>query len=144
MLPASVIVLTTKGSGLVEAVGRNVKKLVPGGPCRDIAFWGERPLCIGGHPACCGQWVPLTFSGGRQGEGGLLHDGAEEMHGRFFGRSSSANYASSDQSNAIQCVLMDAPPELLGVPGCGVKTGAMNIGSTTVGGTFPLIADSPG
>lgn len=120
-------VLGHEGSGVVEAVGENVNKLIPGDHVvLSIPFCGICPACTSGHLAYCDQLVPLCFSDGRSGEAGTFHDGDEEVHGHFFGQSSFANYAIANQTNAIK-VRKDAPLEILGVLGCGVQTGAISV-----------------
>lgn len=120
-------VLGHEGSGIVESVGANVTKVVPGDHVvLTVAFCGECRPCISGHPAYCDQLVPLNFSDGRSGEAGTFYDGDKEIHGHFFGQSSFANYAIAHHSNVIK-VRKDAPLELLGVLGCGVQTGAITV-----------------
>jgi aryl-alcohol dehydrogenase len=117
-------VLGHEGSGIVEAVGDNVSKVVPGDHVvLTYAFCGQCRACDSGHPAYCEKFVLLNFTDERSGEAGTFHDGDKEVHGHFFGQSSFANLAVSNQHNVIK-VRKDAPLELLGVLGCGIQTGA--------------------
>jgi aryl-alcohol dehydrogenase len=117
-------VLGHEGSGIVEAVGEKVTKVEPGDHVvLTFAFCGECRACDSGHPAYCERFLPLNFTDERSGGAGTFHDGSEEVHGHFFGQSSFANFAISNQHNVIK-VRKDAPLELLGVLGCGVQTGA--------------------
>lgn len=120
-------VLGHEGSGIVQAVGASVTKVVPGDHVvLTYAFCGECPTCTSGHPAYCDNLLPLTFTDGREGEAGSFYDGEKAIHGHFFGQSSFANYAIAHHTNVIK-VRKDAPLELLGVLGCGVQTGAVTV-----------------
>jgi aryl-alcohol dehydrogenase len=117
-------VLGHEGSGIVQAVGDNVTKVVPGDHVvLTYAFCGQCFACDSGHPAYCEKFVPLNFTDERSGGTGTFYEGNEEVHGHFFGQSSFANFAISRQRNVVK-VRKDAPLELLGVLGCGVQTGA--------------------
>src|ERR1700732_5004296 len=55
-------VLGHDGSGIVQAVGASVTKVVPGDHVvLTYAFCGECPTCTSGHPAYCDNLLPLTF-----------------------------------------------------------------------------------
>lgn len=122
-------VLGHEGSGIVEAIGDQVTKVHPGDHVvLTYAFCGECQYCDG-HPAYCEQFVPLNFTDARSGQPGTFHNGKEEVHGHFFGQSSFANFAISNQRNVIK-VRKDVPLELLGSLGCGVQTGAGTVMNT--------------
>lgn len=139
-------VLGHEGSGIVEAVGANVTKVVAGDHVvLTVAFCGECQPCTSGHPAYCDKLVPLNFADARSGEAGTFYDGDQEVHGHFFGQSSFANYAIAHHSSVIK-VRKDAPLELLGVLGCGVQTGAitvMNALKAAPGGSIAVFGVGP-
>lgn len=119
------IVLGHEGSGVVEAVGADVTKVVPGDhvvltflPC------GGCRACLEGAPASCENFNALNFSGQRPDGSHALHDQAgHDLHDRFFGQSSFGTYALANERNVVK-VRKDAPLELLGPLGCGIQTGA--------------------
>jgi len=119
------VVLGHEGAGVVTAVGAEVRKVDVGdhvvltflscGTCRP---------CIEGAPASCQNFNALNFSGQRlDGSHALCCDDSQELHDRFFGQSSFAEFAVVDQRNLVK-VRSDAPLELLGPLGCGIQTGA--------------------
>jgi len=121
-LPA---VLGHEGSGVVEAVGKNVADVEPGDRVvLSFDYDDDCPSCHAGHPAYCEDFFAHNF-GGRRPEDGtspLSRDG-EELSGRFFGQSSFATHAIATERNVV-AVDDDVPLELLGPLGCGVQTGA--------------------
>lgn len=119
------VVLGHEGSGVVEAVGENIRDLEPGdhvvltylscGVCRE---------CVTGMPACCGTLLALCFNGCRpDGSHALAGANGEVVHDRFFGQSSLGSHAVAHQRNIVK-VARDLPLELLGPLGCGIMTGA--------------------
>ena len=121
------IVLGHEGSGVVEKVGRNIKKVVPGDHV--VLSYNSCGLCyncLAGEHLSCEQSFPLNF-GGRLPDGQCsLHSGEEGVGCNFFGQSSFAKYALSYERNTIK-VTKDVPLELLGPLGCGVQTGAGSV-----------------
>jgi aryl-alcohol dehydrogenase len=121
-LPA---VLGHEGSGVVEAVGAEVRSVVPGDHAvMTFMSCGYCGQCDQGHPAHCENFFGLNFGGGRgdgstatcDAHGGVLHD-------HFFGQSSFGSFAVAHERNVVK-VSRDAPLELLGPLGCGIMTGA--------------------
>ncbi len=121
-LPA---VLGHEGSGIVEAVGPQVRDLVVGdhvvltyGSC------GRCLSCAGGLSSYCKDFYNLNFSGADPHGHCAIDDAhGKPLHDHFFSQSSFATYSLSRESNAIR-VPKDAPLELLGPLGCGIQTGA--------------------
>jgi aryl-alcohol dehydrogenase len=120
------VVLGHEGAGVVEAVGAAVQKVAPGDhvavsflPC------GRCRPCLDGSPASCANFNDINFAGRRpDGSHALrLPDGNGTLHDRFFGQSSFATYAITNERNTVK-VRDDAPLELLGPLGCGIQTGA--------------------
>jgi len=121
-LPA---VLGHEGSGVVEAVGAEVRSVAPGDHVvMTFMSCGYCGQCDQGHPAHCENFFGLNFGGGRgdgstatcDAHGGVLHD-------HFFGQSSFGSFAVAHERNVVK-VSRDAPLELLGPLGCGIMTGA--------------------
>lgn len=116
-LPA---VVGHEGSGVVEAVGPAVTDIEVGDhvvlTCDSC---GRCKACEAGHPSFCGDFWALNFSG-RRTDGSTSLSG--NVAGRFFGQSSLATYCIASRRCVVQ-VPKDAPLELLGPLGCGVRTG---------------------
>jgi aryl-alcohol dehydrogenase len=114
-----------EGAGVVEAVGAQVTKVVPGDHVvMSYAFCGKCRSCHSGHPAHCLNVFPICFGGGRldgststtDADGALLHD-------HFFGQSSFAQFSMANENNVIK-VPKDLPLEMLAPLGCGLQTGS--------------------
>lgn len=119
------LVLGHEGAGVVEKVGGNVSGIAPGDHVvLTFNTCGHCDACTDDHPAYCAQYPLLNFAGGRPDGTPTLHDHAgRAIGGAFFGQSSFANHAITNQRNTIR-VRRDAPLELLGPLGCGFSTGA--------------------
>jgi len=119
------IVLGHEGSGIVEAVGPDVKGLTVGDhvvlsfdSCAACATCDEH------LPAYCHNFLAYNFAGVRLADGSTsLSKGDEVIHGNFFGQSSFASFAIAHERNTVK-VDKDLPLEILGPLGCGVQTGA--------------------
>jgi aryl-alcohol dehydrogenase len=113
-----------EGAGVVEAVGKQVKKVKPGD---HIALgWsscGECVDCRSGNDPYCGSFFPLNFGGARLDKTTTLRKGNQAIHSSFFGQSSFAGFAVVHERNAGK-VREDVPLEILGPMGCGIRTGA--------------------
>lgn len=119
------IVLGHEGSGVVEAVGAEVKNLGIGDHVvLSFNSCGHCVNCDSHKPASCTQFLAMNFAGVRLADGSspLSQDGAT-VHGTFFGQSSFATYAIAKEINAVK-VSPAAPLEILGPLGCGFQTGA--------------------
>jgi len=119
------VVLGHEGSGVVEAVGRNVTGVRPGDHVvLSFASCGGCVSCWDHAPAYCHSWVPLNFFGQRaDGSTALVDAAGAPVHSHIFGQSSFATHALVNQRNAI-AVDRDLPIQLLGPLGCGIQTGA--------------------
>ena len=118
------IVLGHEGSGVVEKVGSDVRKLTPGDHVVMTFDWcGRCPTCLAGKPSYCYEVQAVCFSGKRLDGTTTLTCNHQPVHGSFFGQSSFATHAIANERNAIK-VRKDAPLELLGPLGCGLQTGA--------------------
>lgn len=121
-LPA---VLGHEGSGVVEAVGAEVRSVAPGDHVvMTFMSCGYCGQCDQGHPAHCENFFGLNFGGGR-GDGSTATCDAhgDVLHDHFFGQSSFGSFAVAHERNVVK-VSRDAPLELLGPLGCGIMTGA--------------------
>lgn len=121
-LPA---ILGHEGAGVVRAVGKAVRSIVPGDHVvLSYMSCGRCAQCLAGCEASCQELGRLCFAQGRP-------DGSHAVHGldgrvlsdRFFGQSSFASWSVATERNAI-VVPGDIPLELLAPLGCGVMTGA--------------------
>jgi len=121
-----------EGSGVVEAVGKNVTKVAPGDHVvMSFMSCGVCKSCKLGHPAYCAQLYAANFAGGRlSDESSALTDGSgARINGHFFGQSSWATHSLAYERSVVK-VDQAAPLELLGPMGCGVQTGASCVLST--------------
>jgi aryl-alcohol dehydrogenase len=120
------IVLGHEGAGVVEAVGADVKAIVPGDHViMSYASCGECRNCLSGKPSYCVQHRACNFSGARL-DGSTSHSVAqsgEAVHGSFFRQSSFATHALASHRNVL-VVDKSLPLATLAPLGCGVQTGA--------------------
>lgn len=119
------IVLGHEGSGVVEAVGPDVKNLSAGDHVvLSFASCGTCANCDDHQPAYCHNFLPENFAGVRLADGSSpLSQGGAVVHGNFFGQSSFASYAIANERNTVK-IAKDLPLEIMGPLGCGVQTGA--------------------
>jgi aryl-alcohol dehydrogenase len=121
------IVLGHEGAGVVEEVGRAVRKVVPGDPVvLTFMSCGGCASCIRAEPAYCAHGQTLCFGGARRDGSSGMRRGKRRMAGHFFGQSSFATHALANERNVVK-VPRDAPLELLGPLGCGIQTGAGSV-----------------
>jgi aryl-alcohol dehydrogenase len=121
-----------EGSGVVEAVGKNVTKVQPGDHVvMSFMSCGVCKSCTLGRPAYCAQLYAANFAGGRlSDESSALTDaGGNRINGHFFGQSSWATHSLAYERSVVK-VDKAAPLELLGPMGCGIQTGASCVLST--------------
>jgi aryl-alcohol dehydrogenase len=115
------VVVGHEGAGVVERVGSGVHDLAAGD---HVVLAGDScggcEPCQRGHPSFCHEMWPRNFSGVRPDGTTPLSDG---VAGSFFGQSALATYSMATRRCAVR-VPADAPLELLGPLGCGVRTGA--------------------
>lgn len=122
LLPLPMI-LGHEGSGVVEAVGSEVRHLKVGdhvvlsgdscGHCRS---------CHRGLPSYCDEFIPRNLTGQRLDGSSPMQQAGSELRGRFVGQSSFATHSVVSARSAIP-VPKDLPLELLGPLGCGLTTG---------------------
>jgi aryl-alcohol dehydrogenase len=133
------VVLGHEGAGVVEKVGRSVKKLAPGDHVVLTYMWcGHCIPCLRGDLTYCANFYALNFGGAREDGSTATHDKQGAVHDHFFGQSSFGTFALTHERNAIK-VSPNAPLELLGPLGCGIQTGAgavMNALKVSPGSSF--------
>jgi len=120
-----------EGSGIVEAVGKQVTKVKPGDHVvMSFMSCGVCKSCRLGRPAYCAELYGRNFSGGRPDESSALTDAnGGRLNGHFFGQSSWATHSLAYERSVVK-VDQSAPLELLGPMGCGIQTGAGAVLST--------------
>ncbi|HYA32109.1 MAG TPA: alcohol dehydrogenase catalytic domain-containing protein, partial [Thermodesulfovibrionales bacterium] len=123
-IPPPPSVFGHEGAGVVERVGRQVKRVKPGDHV--VLGWSSCGACIpckSGNEPYCVNFFPLNFGGARSDGTTTLRKGNQVIHGSFFGQSSFANFVLAGQQNIVK-VREDVPLEVLGPMGCGIRTGA--------------------
>jgi aryl-alcohol dehydrogenase len=123
-IPPPPSVFGHEGAGVVEKVGKQVKKVKPGDHV--VLGWSSCGACIpckSGNEPYCVNFFPLNFGGARPDGTITMRKGNENIHGSFFGQSSFANFALANEANLVK-VREDVPLEILGPMGCGIRTGA--------------------
>jgi len=118
------IVLGHEGAGIVERIGKGVKKVKPGDHV--ILTYPSCGICANckkGYPYSCNSVLTLCFAGSRLDGSTTLNRNGQSVHGSFFGQSSFATHVLAYESNTLK-VPKDLPLEILGPLGCGIQTGA--------------------
>jgi aryl-alcohol dehydrogenase len=121
-LPA---VLGHEGSGIVEKVGANVRKVAVGDTVvLSFASCGVCANCLSGRGGYCPDLYGRNFSGGRpDGSSPCCDAHGERVSGYFFAQSSFGEYAMASERNVVK-IPNDVPVEIMGPLGCGIQTGA--------------------
>lgn len=123
-LPA---LLGHEGSGIVEKVGSQVRKVRPGDRVvMTFHSCGSCPSCSEGAPAYCNELMGSNFSGRRPDGSPSAHLNGEPISANFFQQSSFATYSLASERNVVKVddALSDETLALLGPLGCGIQTGA--------------------
>jgi aryl-alcohol dehydrogenase len=120
-LPA---VLGHEGAGIVEAVGKGVRRISPGDHVV-LSFSACRVCspCRRGRTPYCEHMLERNLSGRRPDGTTGYHRQGKPIAGHFFGQSSFATHALVDEGNAVK-VPREPPLDVLAPLGCGVQTGA--------------------
>jgi len=117
-------VLGHEGAGIVESVGTDVTKVMPGDHVvLTYKSCGSCHSCYEGEPGYCDSFFSENLGGTRSDGTLTLSCNGEPINGNFFQQSSFANYALAHETNVVK-VPKEAPLEMLGPLGCGVQTGA--------------------
>ncbi len=113
-----------EGSGVVEAVGADVTKVVPGDHVlMTFRSCGTCDRCDNGDAAYCRTMPNLNYAGRRGDGSSALSNQAGPVSSNFFGQSSFAAHSVTYERNVVK-VPVHLPIELLGPLGCGIQTGA--------------------
>jgi aryl-alcohol dehydrogenase len=118
-------VLGHEGAGIVEEVGRGVRRVKPGDRVMIGFPWcGECRTCLRGEMRYCEKGQPLMFSGHRlDGSTPMKRLNGEPLAGRFFQQSSWSTH-----TIALERQLAKVPdgidPDTTGPYGCSISTGA--------------------
>jgi aryl-alcohol dehydrogenase len=119
-----------EGAGVVEAVGADVRHVVPGDHVvLSFDSCGTCPSCARDAPYGCYTFNPLNlknvgFAPGRlDGTSAFTDASGASVGSHFFGQSSFSSHAVVAGRSAVK-VAPDLPLELLGPLGCGIQTGA--------------------
>jgi aryl-alcohol dehydrogenase len=118
------VILGHEGSGVVEAVGSDVKKIKPGD--RVILTWrtcGTCHMCKRGEPSYCQDFAGLNLSGKRPDGSCTVHQHGQPVNASFFSQSSFAQYAIAYERSVVK-VPDGVPLHLMGPLACGFQTGA--------------------
>ncbi len=121
-------VLGHEGAGIVERIGKNIRKLKVGDRVvLSFASCGQCVQCQNGQPWLCQHFMDLNFGFRRlDGSNALQRNG---VRGHFFGQSSFATYSLATEQNAVK-VPSDLDLTMLGPLGCGLQTGAGTVINT--------------
>lgn len=118
------IILGHEGSGVVEAIGENVKSVEPGDHV--IPIWrmscGTCEYCLGGRPALCDVGTAMRFTG-RMPDGNTRfrsESGDEILH---YAGVSTFSELSTMPEGAVVKIPDDFSLEFAALIGCGVITG---------------------
>ncbi len=116
------VVLGHEGAGVVEQVGKSVKRVKRGDHVvLSYQSCGHCRQCKSGRPAHCQYLWELNFGFQRLGGSNALQRSG--VRGHFFGQSSFATFSLATERNLVK-VSKDLPLQLLSPLGCGMQTGA--------------------
>jgi aryl-alcohol dehydrogenase len=124
-LPA---VLGHEGAGVVEAVGPQVRWVVPGDHViMSAAYCRHCPQCTAGRMAYCENLLAQDFGGRRvDGSTALTDASGMAISSHFFGQSAFSTRANVSESSVVR-VDPAVPLERLAPLGCGMQTGAGSV-----------------
>jgi aryl-alcohol dehydrogenase len=116
------VVLGHEGAGIVERVGKRVKRVRRGDPVvLSYQSCGCCGPCRSEHPTDCRSFYEANFGFKRlDGSNALQRSG---VRGHFFGQSSFATHALATERNLVK-VSRDLPLAIMAPLGCGLQTGA--------------------
>jgi aryl-alcohol dehydrogenase len=116
------VVLGHEGAGVTEAVGKDVKEIMPGDHVvLSYQSCGSCAECRRDRPAHCRNFYDLNFGFART-DGSNAYE-VSGVRGHFFGQSSFATHALATERNVVKVpTFLDLP--ILAPLGCGLQTGA--------------------
>ena len=135
-----------EGSGIVEDIGSNVKKVAAGDyVVLSFLSCGVCPSCLRGVPTRCSIYFTCNLGGSRIDGSSTMQKKGEIIHGNFVGQSSFATYSLANERNVVK-VCKEAPLEMLGPLSCAVQTGAgavMNTLRPRIGSSIAVFGTGP-
>jgi aryl-alcohol dehydrogenase len=121
-LPA---ILGHEGAGVVVAVGTRVAKVKVGDRVvMSFASCGRCTRCAENLPSYCASFPALNYSGRRPDGSSGISIGGTPVSCNFFGQSSFASHALTQERNVVKVDDPDLSLQILGPLGCGFQTGA--------------------
>jgi aryl-alcohol dehydrogenase len=113
-----------EGSGIVEKVGAQVRKVRPGDHVvLSFLSCGLCAACLSGMPTRCSTYFEHNMGGSRVDGSPTMHRDEEIVHANFVGQSSFATHSLANERSVVK-VRRDVPLEILGTLACAVQTGA--------------------
>lgn len=120
------IVLGHEAAGIVKEVGQGVTYVKPGDHVIvACCLCGTCDHCLTGKPGSCENIPTLNFGGAMEDGTKRLSKDNEEI-GTFFGQSTFATYAVTNEKNLVK-VDKDLDLKLFGPLGCGIVTGSATV-----------------
>jgi aryl-alcohol dehydrogenase len=119
-------VLGHEGAGVVEQVGQKVSKVRPG-DCVLLSFnsCGHCQGCRTNYPSRCIHFNELNFGWARLDGSLTIRDSKGfALNGNFFGQSSFAYYALTNERNAIPVNFSESELAMYAPLGCGIQAGS--------------------
>lgn len=130
-----------EGAGVVERVGRSVKKVGPGDRVvLAYVYCGSCANCLHGRMPYCDSMFQMNFGGTRPDGTTVLRCGQTPVFGSFMGQSSFSTHALAHERTVVK-ITRDVPLETMAPLGCGIQTGAgtvMNGLNPPVGSSFAI------
>ncbi len=118
------VVLGHEGAGIVEAIGANVTKVVPGDHVvMTFGSCGSCRSCEAVEPAYCHEGFKYCFTCRPPGARDYLHSAQGPVNGWFFTQSSFATHAIGIERSVVK-IPSDVPLDIMGPLGCGFQSGA--------------------
>jgi aryl-alcohol dehydrogenase len=118
------IILGHEGAGVVERVGKDVRRVGPGDRVLFTPdYCGRCEQCVLGKTPYCDAVVAVTFVGTRPDGSPRAYQNGKPVRASFFGQSSFASHSLVTERNIVP-VPRDAPLHYLAGFTCGVQTGA--------------------
>jgi aryl-alcohol dehydrogenase len=113
-----------EGSGIVEKVGTQVRKVKPGDHVvLSFLSCGLCAACLSGMPTRCSTYFEHNMGGSRIDGSPTMHGDKGIVHANFVGQSSFATHSLANERSVVK-VRKDVPLEILGTLACAVQTGA--------------------
>jgi aryl-alcohol dehydrogenase len=121
-LPA---ILGHEGAGVVIAAGEQVTKVNVGDRVvMSFASCGHCARCNENLPSYCASFPALNYSGRRPDGSSGISLNEVPISSSFFGQSSFASHALTQERNVVKVEDSSLPLQILGPLGCGFQTGA--------------------